>query len=165
MAHCQKKSQPLDKNMKGFVLGILITLLMIFIAFEAYQFGKDTSSITSVTPTPSLISPTIMSPTATPTIVDDNALIEQALFDKNKWQEKDGITIQISTDDGKYASGTVTSNGGGGYFYAAKVNGVWKIVADGNGLIFCSNLINYPDYPKILIPECYDQATSKSIKR
>lgn len=150
--------------MKGFVLGILISLLMIFIAFEAYQFGKDTSSITSVTPTPSLISPTI-EPTATPTVVDDNVLIKKTLFDKNNWQETDGITVQISTNNGKYASGTVTADGGGGYFYAIKVNGVWKIVADGNGVILCTNLIDYPDYPKTLIPECYDTTTSKSIKR
>lgn len=151
--------------MKGFVLGILITLLIIFIAFEAYQFGKDTSSIISVTPTPALVSPTIMPPTATPTIVDDNALIEKALFDKNKWQEADNITIQISTNNGTYASGTVTALGGGGYFFAAKVNGTWKIVADGNGMILCSNLTNYPEFPKTLIPECYDSTTSKLVKR
>lgn len=145
--------------MKGFVLGILITLLIAFIAVEAYQFGKVSSSITSVTPTPTFM------PTDTPTVVDENALIEKALFDKNKWQETDNISIQITTNDGKYASGTVTSLGGGGYFYAAKVNGVWKIVADGNGIIPCSNLTNYPDFPTSLISTCYDTTTSKLINR
>lgn len=96
---------------------------------------------------------------------DDNALIKEVLFKKNDWKESDEITVTVATNDGKYASGTVTSGGGGGYFFAVKDNGVWKIVADGNGVIPCENLANYPDYPKTLIPECWDSAANKSVKR
>lgn len=96
---------------------------------------------------------------------NDNELIKQALFKKNNWPDDGTLTLTISTNDGKYASGGVTAEGGGGYFYAAKVNDKWKIVADGNGVIMCTNLTAYPDYPKTLIPECFDEANGKSIKR
>jgi hypothetical protein len=96
---------------------------------------------------------------------EDPQLIKESLFKKNNWKESDDINVTVSTNDGNYASGIVTSQGGGGYFYAAKENGEWVIVADGNGLIMCSSLINYPKYPTSLIPECYDQTTEKSIKR
>lgn len=95
----------------------------------------------------------------------DADAIKNALFQKNKWKETDGITVTVSTNDGQYASGTVTAQGGGGYFYAIKVNGEWKIVADGNGTISCASLIPYPDYPSSLIPECYDEKTGTTIKR
>ncbi len=39
------------------------------------------------------------------------------------------------------------------------------IVADGNGIITCSSLAKYPDYPVSLIPECYDQQTNSTVKR
>jgi hypothetical protein len=71
----------------------------------------------------------------------------------------------VGSNDGKYASGSVAADGGGGYFYAIKVNGEWKIVADGNGTISCTSLTNYPDYPVALISECYDESAGKTIKR
>lgn len=96
---------------------------------------------------------------------NDSELIKQALFKKNNWTDDGSMTLTVSTNDGKYASGGVTAEGGGGYFYAAKVNDAWKIVADGNGVILCTNLTAYPDYPKTLISECFDEASNKSIKR
>lgn len=96
---------------------------------------------------------------------DDNELIKTALFDKNGWKETDGITVTVSTNDGKYASGGATAQGGGGYFFAVKDNNEWVIVADGNGVIPCSSLEKYPDYPKTLIPECWDEERQENIKR
>lgn len=102
--------------------------------------------------------------TVTPTPPDDSKLIAQALYKKHNWPEG-SMTIKVSTNDSKYASGGVTGSGGGGYFFAAKVGGVWEIVADGNGVILCSSLTAYADYPATLIPECYDQAAGKTVKR
>lgn len=96
---------------------------------------------------------------------NDNELIRQALFNKNNWKENNDITVKISTNDGKYASGTVTSQGSGGYFYAIKINNIWEIVADGNGVILCGYLSKYPDYPNTLIPECWDETKEISVKR
>ncbi len=96
---------------------------------------------------------------------NDSELIRQALFKKNNWPENNSIAVTISFNDGRYAKGTVASQGGGGYVFAAKVNGAWQIVTDGNGVISCSALTAFPDYPTTLIPECYDQSTGKEVKR
>ena len=98
---------------------------------------------------------------------NDNDLIKQALVNKHGWKIDD-ILVTISKNDGKYASGGVrekSSEVGGGYFFAVKDNGTWKIVVDGNGTIDCVALIPYPDYPNTLIPECYDMKAGKSVKR
>ncbi|NMB84101.1 hypothetical protein GYA28_02320 [Candidatus Roizmanbacteria bacterium] len=98
---------------------------------------------------------------------DDTELIKNALIDKHDWN-KDDIVVTVSKNDGKYASGGVrekNSEVGGGYFFAVKAEGGWKIVADGNGVIQCSSLAPYPDYPKSLISECYDETTGKNIVR
>lgn len=96
---------------------------------------------------------------------DDADLIKEALIKKNNWEEDLEFTVDISSNDGVYADGLVVSQGGGGFFFAKKVNGIWEIVADGNGAIFCSSLEKYNDYPKTLIPECYDEQTGETIPR
>ncbi len=136
------------------------------VAAGAYFFGKQNTK--EISPSPASTStprPPSASPVSTIKGESDNDLIKQALFKKNNWKESDGLTVTVTTNDGTYASGGVTGQGGGGYFFAAKVNGVWEIVADGNGVITCSSLTNYPTYPKTLIPECFDEATGKTVIR
>ncbi len=160
--------------MKNFILGVFLTIVVVLLAIGVYLLDKQSLSpkkiIEIITPTPV----EEVSPTATPTIeatptvktTSDNELIKQVLFKKNNWPENDkDFVFQISTNDGKYASGTVTNNGGGGYFYAVKDDTNWVIVTDGNGMIECSSLTKYPDYPVTLIPECYDPETEIIIKR
>ncbi len=96
--------------------------------------------------------------------VSDKELITQALYERNGWQT-DQVTVKVKTNDGTYASGSVTAQDGGGYFFAAKVSGIWQIVADGNGVITCASLISFPDYPKALIPECYDETSGQTVDR
>jgi len=146
--------------MRNFLLGIIITLVVVGVGAVGFLYGQRKSS-SNIIPTIT-ITPTIEQLTPT---VDEGELIKTALFQKNNWKDSDGITVHISTNDGKYASGTATAQGGGGYFYAVKDNGIWIIVADGNGVIECSSLSKYFDYPKTLIPECYNSATGKSVKR
>lgn len=96
----------------------------------------------------------------------DVDLIKQALFTKNNWSPTLEINLSINKNDGVYASGSVSEKqGGGGYFYAKKVGSEWKIVADGNGMIACDSLQDYPDYPKTLIPSCYNPTTGETITR
>ena len=59
----------------------------------------------------------------------------------------------------------VGGEGGGGRWFAAKVNGLWKLVWDGNGIIKCSDLADYPEFPVSMIPECFDEASDKLVKR
>jgi hypothetical protein len=98
---------------------------------------------------------------------NDTELITQALVKKHGWNAND-IIVTVSKNDGKYATGGVrekSSEVGGGYFFAAKTSNTWEIVADGNGVILCSSLDKYPDYPNSMIPECYDDKTGKTVKR
>jgi len=159
--------------MKNFFLGMIITLVVLGIGIGGYFLGQKNAinsspknDFTEVTPTVTSIpeNSELVESTPTPTI-DEGELIKAALFKKNNWSKTDDITVKVSTNDGKYASGTATSQGGGGYFYAVKDNDIWIIVADGNGVIECSSLTDYPDYPKTLISECYDTAAKKSVKR
>lgn len=99
-------------------------------------------------------------PTVTPA-VDDANLIKDALYKAYNWPTSEQVDVKINTDDGKYASGTASN----GYFYAEKVNGTWEIVAAGNGVITCASVNKYPDFPKSLISECYDETTQNSVKR
>ena len=156
--------------MKNYVLGIATVMILVIAGFAVYQYGKQSSR--NETP---LVTPTITEsqgkPTktveVTPTISKeaDNLLIKKALYTKNNWVDDGSMTFKVSTNDGKYASGGVSAQGGGGYFFAAKVNGQWEIVADGNGTILCSSLVKYPDFPKTLIAGCYNDQTQKIVKR
>ncbi len=162
--------------MKNFILGFLVLVLIGGVAVGSYFIGKQQSKLSfNLTPTPeptkAVSSP---SPIVTTTLSvspqqnsHDIELIKQALIKKNNWTN---IEIEITTtyNDGTYAKGGVTEKGseaGGGYFFAKKVNGEWKIVADGNDIIACESLVAYPDYPASLIPECYDSESGTTKKR
>ncbi len=81
----------------------------------------------------------------------------------------DVTTIEVTISDARdeFASGSsgpVGGGPGGGYWYAALVDGAWVIAADGNGVILCSEIAPY-DFPVDMIPECYDEATEQSVVR
>jgi len=156
--------------MKNYILGIATIIVIGILVFAAFLYGKQNTQKETLPATPAITesqgkpTPTL---TPTPTISkeSDNELIKKALFQKNNWPDDESLTFTVSTNDGKYASGGVSAQGGGGYFFAAKVNDKWEIVADGNGTISCSDMAKYPDFPKTLIPECYDSSTQKTVKR
>jgi phenylpyruvate tautomerase PptA (4-oxalocrotonate tautomerase family) len=84
--------------------------------------------------------------------------VTEALQEKNHW---DPESVEVTLDtvvDQKYASGGVRDvpAGGGGLWFAALVGGDWLIVWDGNGVIDCSSLDPYPDFPVSLIAQCYN---------
>lgn len=179
--------------MKNFILGSLFVLLFFVGGFFAYRYGQKSMSPTptpvmKISPTEHLIGGDKDEhgcligagyswcesknkclrtfeegcPTA-----DDEKNIKQALVNKHNWRA-DEISITISKNDGQYVSGGVretNSEVGGGYFYAVKDNGEWKIVADGNGTISCESLSPYPNYPVSMISECYNETTGKTVQR
>lgn len=75
------------------------------------------------------------------------------------------LTITVSKIEGNYAQGDASAQGGGGMWFAAKEDGVWKLVWDGNGAIDCSIFTLYPNFPTSMVPECYDPATQNTVKR
>lgn len=126
------------------------------------------SPIVIDSPTISPIKPTsAIFPTPTPTVDETSIIIsaiKQALVAKHG-PDASNLTITVSKIIGDYSSGGASEQGGGGMWFAAKVNGLWKLVWDGNGTIDCQDLANYPNYPVSLISECYNPQTGKSVKR
>jgi uncharacterized protein len=91
-------------------------------------------------------------------VEEDAEQIKQALIAKGL--DLTDMKVVIYTHLGQYLAGgvvPVSAPAGGGYVFAQKdVSGNISIVADGNGAITCSMLVNYPDFPAYLIPECLD---------
>ncbi len=75
------------------------------------------------------------------------------------------LTITITTIQGNYAKGMASASAGGGLWFSAKVLDTWKLVWDGNGIVQCDTITQYPDFPASLIPECWDTALNKNVTR
>lgn len=97
----------------------------------------------------------------TRTIASDEEMIKKALYKKNNWEENMALTMSTRANDGKYASGAINGEYGGGLWFAQKVKGEWKIVADGNGIPSCESIAEYPDFPNSLLKACFDTKTSE----
>lgn len=80
--------------------------------------------------------------------------------------DAEALNISVAIIDGGYAKGGTSVEGmGGGMWFASEVNGMWQLVWDGNGIIECSDLEAYPEFPSTLIPECYDSLTQQMMTR
>lgn len=96
----------------------------------------------------------------------DEELIAQALYEKFSTNSST-MSYTISKIEENAATGGMTfiqGEGGGGYFVAAKENGQWKIIADGNGVIECDVLDQY-DIPASIVGNCFDTTTGESRQR
>lgn len=154
---------------------ILVVLVLVIIAGAAYFVGKNGLTVSFNGSTPLTTSAPVSSaspsptevPTATPVANENDAIIAavKAGLIAEHGQNAAGMTITTSKIEGDYAKGMASEQGGGGIWFAAKVNGTWKLVWDGNGIIFCSDLTPYPNFPTDLIPDCWDKATDKLINR
>ena len=161
--------------MKYFI-AIFVTAVLVFLGATVYYKGLPSFSTpngVSVTsqeamPTPTL-SP-IPSPQSTASATqaaDENISIVsavQAALVAEHGPDAKSLNITISKVEGNYAEGDASAQGGGGMWYAAEVNGVWKLVWDGNGEIMCSNLVPYPDFPKDMISECWDASNNVVVR-
>ncbi len=85
--------------------------------------------------------------------------IKTALIAKHG-QNAQGLNVSVSKIEGNYAQGGASEEGmGGGMWFAAKTNGVWQLVWDGNGIITCEDIASYPSFPTSMIPECFNTNT------
>lgn len=141
-------------NKKVIVFGLLVVVgLSVVLLFGLFnRQHKETLSNT-----PSI------------TITSEKPILKAIAKDFSKKYNKplDAFVITIDIDAGNYAKGAVSFKGemGGGLWFAAKRNGEWQLVFDGNGIIDCNNLKNYPDFPNTLIPQCFDKDKNVLIKR
>ena len=103
-------------------------------------------------------------------IVDDASVLKTVIakyIAQKGGSDENSVTISVSTVEGNYAKGMVSFKDemGGGLWFAAKEDGVWKLVWDGNGIIKCSDLTLYPEFSKKLIPQCFDDTTQGMVER
>jgi Zn-dependent protease with chaperone function len=108
------------------------------------------------------------SPT-TPTVIEypEEDVIEalQVAFAQKYSKSASEVTVTMSKLEAAYASGGVRfgpETVGGGWFLAAKRDGSWKVVADGNGVVLCS-LVEPYDFPTSMVPECFDEVTQTMV--
>lgn len=93
------------------------------------------------------------------TVEEDAQKIKEALIGKGL--DLTGMKVEITKHMGRYIGGyvvPVSEPAGGGYVFAVKEDNKVTVVADGNGVITCEMLKDYPDYPTHLISECVDEA-------
>lgn len=137
-------------------LGLLLVSVIILLS-GYYLFKAKKAAIPDQIP----VSP---SPIVQNGSVKDQIIV--ALSQKNNW-DASKVELNVASLEGDYAKGDVKFKDemGGGLWFAAKVNDTWEIVYDGNGMITCDRLTNYQNFPKDLIPQCFDKQTNQLLTR
>ena len=162
-----------------YIITIFVTAVIVFLGAVIYFKGLPTfpsynkapvsteSGAVSVTPGPSTVTGATATPSSTLT-GDINISVVSAVQDglvAEHGPDAASMNLTISKVEGNYAKGMANGTGGGGIWFAAKVNGNWILVWDGNGIITCSDISSYPAFPTDLIPQCWDTATQKLVTR
>jgi len=153
-----------------YVLTIFATAIIVFLAATVYYKGLPTftqPSGVSVTateePTPTSIPAVNM-----PVSQEENdaliAAVKKGLIAEHG-QQASGMVVTVSEIQGEYAKGMASEQGGGGIWFAAKLNGTWTLVWDGNGIIDCGSVSPFPEFPVSLIPQCLASGSGNLITR
>lgn len=133
--------------------GVLITLIVLLVLTSFYIYAKNngllfkSSNIQKSVPT-KIISPTLTS-SPTPNIIEE---LEAAINTANN----PNLVVIVDRIIGDYARGQIgSSNGAGSGWYAVRINGKWKKIAQGQNMGHdeCSSLVQQYNIPKEII-EC-----------
>ena len=147
----------------AILLGAVIIGVFAFFALKTQKLSKVTSTATaSPVATTVVVEQSISSPTPSPApspqfSEDDAKAIAAALAAKLGVSETN-LDVGVTQKDAKHAKGNVkekTSEVGGGYWLAAKVDSQWIIVYDGQATPNC-NQVNPYNFPTDMVPECLD---------
>jgi len=145
-----------------FLIGIILAVLVFVGGLFWWTNKSKTSPVATPTPTVAL------RPTPTPTPKETKSALEQIkeAFAKKYSKPITEVNVTISKNTGTHASGGVKFAGeiGGAMWLGYNDKGKWIIVFDGQGTIPCSAIEPY-DFPTDMVPECWDEATSKLITR
>ncbi len=131
----------------GFFVLFIVTL--VFVGYYAYSYGKNQNSEEEK------VSTTQATPTVTVPQEEEEEMIKEAIYEKMESDETK-LSITINSIEGDYAKGGIKeldTEVGGGYFLAAKKNGNWIIVHDGQASPFCTDLEDY-NFPLVMVSEC-----------
>jgi len=163
-------------NGKSLVIGLVLLILGVGAGYyfatnfkitpqEAATTETTTTEPTSAT---SVTETTTAVPTASPTVDEKAALLVavKAGLVAEHGPTASSMNVTVSKIQGNFASGgAVDPNSvGGAMWLAAKVNGKWVLVWDGNGTIPCETTDPY-NFPVSLLPECWNEATGKIVVR
>lgn len=162
-------------NGKAIAFGIVLLLVGVGAGYYFSANYKVTPQVSApiVTPTEAVTTtPVVNAVTSTPiptqvTTVDESAVLTSAVHDgliAEHGPDAGSMNITVSKIQGNFAEGMAGGTGGGGMWFAAKVNGTWKLAWDGNGTISCAQINPY-NFPNTLVPECWDDATQKTVTR
>ena len=149
-----------------YFLAVFVTAVIVFLGATIYYKGLPTFPQYNKNPVSTQSDVLVSSPSPTP--ANESAILiaaVKAALIAEHGQDAANLDVTVSKIEGNYASGAASEQGGGGMWFTVKVNGVWKLVWDGNGQINCSNLDPYPAFPTDMIVECWDTVTLKAVKR
>jgi hypothetical protein len=127
---------------------------------SAGEFSASSSS-SAAADSPSTSEPSV------PEESDESVIETLKLLFAQKYEKRiDDIFVTISKREGDYLVGSVKFAGedAGAHVLAAKVNGSWKIIFDGNGMWTC-DIVDVVDFPSTLVPECLDENTMEVVNR
>lgn len=157
--------------MKNFFGLVLVVVLVAGGMFSIYYFGfskqKSQNRVPVVSATPTVTSAFVeVSPTTKKEGFEEIAAeVKKAIVAKHG-QTAQSLNVTVASVEGYYAKGGASVvDAGGGMWFAAKTADGWQLVWDGNGIITCDSLTDYPYFPVILIPQCYDEDSQKMIER
>jgi len=153
--------------MKNLIIILVIVAAIAVVGAGGYLLGNKGNLKVSYTPSYATPSPTTTpGPTSTPVVDETEAIktaVRQGLVAEHG-PDAASMTITVSKIIGLNASGGASAQAGGGMWLAAKVSGTWKLIWDGNGTISCQVIAPY-NFPTSMVPECWDETTSKSVTR
>ena len=127
---------------------------------SAGEFSASSSS-SAAADSPSTSEPSV------PEESDESVIETLKLLFAQKYEKRiDDIFVTISKREGDYLVGSVKFAGedAGAHVLAAKVNGSWKIIFDGNGMWTC-DIVDVVDFPSTLVPECLDENMMEVVNR
>jgi len=161
---------------RKYILIIAIILLVVALVGGGFLLWTMRTGVPSIesSPSPTVISsppasPVLLpSPTPTVPVEEEKSDLEQIkeAFAARYNKPIGDVTVTIDENTDTYANGGVNFAGeiGGGWWLAYHESTGWFIVADGNGSVICEDIEGY-DFPVSMVPECWEEATSKLIKR
>ena len=148
-----------ERDSDGWKIAFFAFLILLIVGIGGVGWFLFTKSKTAILPPTSELTvetrQTTSVPTPTPP-VNEEALIRQAVFTMTGLDETQA-ELQITQNTGTHANGTIRELEavGGAYWLAAKSEGNWVGVYDGQSQPTCTEIAPY-NFPTVLVPQCLD---------